>query len=78
MQQAKLVKPSQCDAILAHLKEGNTITQIDALNKFGCFRLGSRINDLRNRGHNIECQTVKTKTGKRIGQYRLNLPESKA
>jgi len=78
MQQAALIKPSQCAAILEHLQQGHPITQIDALNKFGCFRLGARINDLRKRGHKIECKIVKTKTGKRIGRYRLIPPALKA
>ena len=36
------MKKSQEDNILEHLKQGNRITPLDALYKFGCFRLASR------------------------------------
>lgn len=61
---------SQCAAILRWLQRGYRLTPIDALNKFGCFRLGARINDLRNEGHHIKTDTVK-KNGKRFAQYSL-------
>ena len=38
---------TQNKAILAHLKKGNSITQKEAYEKFNCFRLSARINDLR-------------------------------
>lgn len=44
---------SQNRQILAHLQKGNTITQMDALRMFGCMRLASRINDLRQMGFHI-------------------------
>jgi len=44
---------SQKKEILNHLKQGNKITPIDALKKFGCFRLAARINDLKKEGHRI-------------------------
>lgn len=40
---------SQNTAILAHLRTGNTITQLEAYNAFGCTRLSARIFDLRKR-----------------------------
>lgn len=40
---------SQNTTILAHLRTGNTITQIEAYNAFGCTRLSARIFDLRKR-----------------------------
>lgn len=46
-------KLSQCDQILGYLKEGHSITPIDALNLFGCFRLAARIADLKKRGNEI-------------------------
>ena len=36
---------SQNERILAHLKKGKKITPLDALEKFGCFRLAARISD---------------------------------
>jgi hypothetical protein len=44
---------TQCEQILAHLKQGKTLTPIDALNQYGCFRLAARIKDLRDAGHDI-------------------------
>ena len=48
--------------ILSYLEEGNSISPMDALNHFGCFRLASRIHDLRSDGNLID--TVR-KSGKR-------------
>lgn len=39
--------------ILSYLKAGNSITPLDALQLFGCFRLGARIWDLRKSGVEI-------------------------
>lgn len=41
---------SQNKEILDHLKSGKTITPTEALDKFGCFRLGARIKNLRKKG----------------------------
>lgn len=61
---------SQSAAILDHLTLRGTITAIEALNLYGCFRLAARINDLRDAGHNIV--TVKTAVdGKTIAVYKL-------
>lgn len=56
--------------IFNHLKT-KPITPIEALNKFGCFRLAARIHDLRRKGHLIETETVKLKNGKRCARYHL-------
>ena len=48
----------QNEAILEHLKTNGSITPIDALMLFGCFRLGARIYDLREQGHEIETKRV--------------------
>lgn len=45
-------KASQCHTLLSHLKSGS-ITQAEALKKYGIARLASRINDLKNAGHTI-------------------------
>ena len=62
---------SQADAILAYLKDGNGITPIDALNLFGCFRLGARIADLKKRGYDIVTERVKVSGGKYVARYHL-------
>lgn len=61
---------SQTDAILEHLKSGNTITPVDALRDFGCFRLAARIDELRHRGFDIETINEK-RNGKKYARYVL-------
>lgn len=61
---------SQCTDILNHLKNG-PITAMEALNNYGCFRLASRITDLRQDGHNIETKTIELQNGKHVAQYHL-------
>lgn len=62
---------SQENEILSHLKAGNKITQYDALVRFGCFRLGARIYDLKKAGHNIATEMIALKSGKRVARYEL-------
>jgi hypothetical protein len=60
----------QVDAIRSFLLEGNSLTPIDALERFGCFRLAARIDDLRQEGLDIE--TVKERrNGKSYARYKL-------
>jgi len=44
---------SQCDRILAYLKDGKRITAEVSYHLFGCMRLAARIADLKKRGYNI-------------------------
>lgn len=53
---------SQSQSILEHLQKYKEITPLEALNKYGCFRLGARIFDLRDKGHKIKTQVVRVKT----------------
>lgn len=62
---------SQNAKIAEYLKQGNSITPLDALNLFGCLRLGARIADLKERGLNIETEMVVTPNGKRVASYKL-------
>lgn len=62
---------SQASAILQHLKEGKGITPIDALNLFGCFRLGARIADLKKMGYEIVTERIKVEGGKYVARYHL-------
>lgn len=61
---------TQNQQIKSYLAKGKSITPIQALNKFGCFRLAARISDLRNEGLNIATKIV-TKEGKSYASYRL-------
>jgi hypothetical protein len=62
---------SQANDILFHMEHHGSITAIDALQEYGCFRLAARINDLRNRGHNIQTEEVSLANGKTIARYSL-------
>jgi hypothetical protein len=62
---------SQNKQIADYLNKGKKLTTLDALNKFGCFRLASRINDLRNDGMNIKTKIIKLENKKQIAQYSL-------
>jgi hypothetical protein len=62
---------SQNKQIAEYLNKGKKLTTLDALNKFGCFRLASRINDLRNEGMNISTKIIKLENKKQIAQYSL-------
>lgn len=61
---------TQSEEISLHLQRGGKLTQMDALNKFGCFRLSARVHDLRAKGMNILMEMIKTKSGKCVAQYR--------
>lgn len=44
------MKSTQCDKVLAYMKQFGSITQLEALSDLGCMRLASRISDLRQQG----------------------------
>ena len=71
MTQLELLPTNQTAAILAHLETGATLTPLEALDRFGCFRLGARIWDLRRAGWEIEATMVPVGNGKRVASYRL-------
>ena len=62
---------SQEDEILNYLQQGYSITPIQALEKFGCFRLSGRIFSLKKQGYNISSELVKDNNGKRFSKYTL-------
>ena len=63
--------PTQTTQILLYLKEGNKITGMDALNLFGCWRLGARIWDIKEMGFNVKMKLITTSTGKVVGEYSM-------
>jgi hypothetical protein len=60
---------SQNHQISEFLKQGKTLTSLEALRLFGCWRLSGRIYDIRKRGLSISSRTVTTLTGKRVSEY---------
>lgn len=60
---------NQSQMIKKFLEEGNTISGMVALDKFGCWSLPRRICDIKETGFPIKSQWVKTDSGKRIKEY---------
>ena len=65
---------TQRQQILEHLQRGNRLTPIEALNKFGCFRLAAVIHRLKQDDHDIKAATV-TRDGKQFAQYYISQVE---
>lgn len=61
---------SQSAEILRHLQRGRSISPLEALRKFGSLRLGARIWDLKQEGHDIVRQW-ETDGEKRYARYSL-------
>lgn len=49
---------SQKEQILEYLKSGHVIDPMVALQKFQSYRLGARIFELRNEGHDIKSEVI--------------------
>lgn len=68
---------TQTQRILKHLETVGSITPREALDLFGCMRLGARIWDLRRAGYPImktmECR--KNRNGERVSYARYSLKE---
>jgi hypothetical protein len=60
---------TQKNEIKFHLKMGFRITAVDALDKFGCFRLAARIKEIKDEGMEVEKVMVKTINGTHVAQY---------
>ena len=63
---------SQAKQIRKALESGATLSAIDALNKFGCFRLAARIHDLKAEGMDIQVAKEES-NGKSFAIYYLAL-----
>jgi hypothetical protein len=59
---------TQNQQIIAYLMSGRTLTPLEALDRFGCLRLGARIWDLKKRGFDIKKETVES-NGKHYASY---------
>lgn len=62
---------TQKEAILNFLKQGCSITQLDALHLFGCMRLAPRIIEIKRMGYDVISENYKTPSGKTVSQYFL-------
>ncbi len=59
---------TQKKCIATALKRGDRLTPLQALNKFGCFRLAARISELRAEGMQIQSRLINV-NGKTVAQY---------
>lgn len=67
---------SHLDLLRKHLQDGGSITGLEALRDYGCYRLASRISDLRREGMNIRKtmeESVSRVTGKRVRFARYSI-----
>lgn len=62
---------SQTERIKAYLLKGKTLTALDALQKFGCLRLASRIAELKDE-YDITRERVTLKNGKSVVRYGIS------
>ncbi len=72
---AKHADNSQIMLVLEHLKRGEEITPLEALNEYGAFRLGAIIHKLKKEGYDIatrlECIEKPSGRKGRYAVYRL-------
>ena len=65
---------NQTKMIKAHLDQGNSITAIEALDMFRCFRLASRMHELKESGYPFMKEMVSVDSGKSVACYtKVNL-----
>ena len=65
---------NQTAMIKAHLDKGNSITALEALDLFKCFRLASRMHELKESGYPFMKETITYNNGKRVAMYtKVNL-----
>jgi hypothetical protein len=63
--------------ILEALRRGETLTALEALDRFGCNRLAARIRDIRDEievdgsTESVESKRIETASGAHVAQYRL-------
>lgn len=54
-------RPNQAQKILDYMRKHGGITQMEAVEKFRCYRLSARIFELKEQGHNIISDRVQFK-----------------
>lgn len=58
-------------AVLAHLKTGRSITQLEAMTEYSLFRLPVIVQTLRDRGYMIYTEMRTAVNGTRYGRYSM-------
>lgn len=62
---------SQKSEILGYLKTKRSLTPLEALRMFGCWRLSGRILELRQDGHRIHTTMIEVGPDRRVASYLL-------
>lgn len=62
---------TQCQKIVAYMKEHGSISPREAMLELNCYRLAARISDLRYMGYKILTKTEKAKEGGMYARYFL-------
>ena len=65
----------QTEKILRHLRDYGSITPLEALQEYGCMRLGARIYDLKQDGHDIRTtfETARNRYGEKTSYAKYTL-----
>ena len=68
-------KPTQAARLLEYLRSHKGITQREAINELGCYRLAARISDLKRNGHRVKRKmvTVMNRWGERVSVAEYSL-----
>ncbi len=64
---------SQEKMILAGLRNGLKLTQLNALQFYGCLRLGARIYGLKRKGYKFVTKMITTESRKRVAEYSMDI-----
>ena len=71
---------NQCSMILQYMRDCGSISQIEAASELGCYRLSSRIYDLKKQGYAIAktMESKKNRYGKSVSFARYTIKEETA
>lgn len=72
------MRPKHKELILNHLRRHRSITGLEALREYGCYRLSSVIHRLRNDGHYIRTEEVRTEDGGTHARYHFTKANQEA
>ena len=71
---------TQTEKILKYIEENHSITPLEALREFGCFRLASRMCDIKQMGYNVQktMESAKNRAGEPVRYARYTIGERNA
>lgn len=66
--------------ILEHFLHGKTLTQAEAYDRYGCFRLSARIREIELMGYTVQRsrECAQNRFGKQVYYTRYSIPEQEA